>query len=747
MVTEIKAQIARPERLVPHHLSRETGKRGELADQIGQGLEAGLPQAQLDPLRTEYRRTREMEIAQAPDLDGALRRKAQEEGLEDKLEENTNYALREIQWFQNAVRTAQDLRRVIKASDDPGEMTRAAIEYSRIKRMIDEDIDAYGPSFERAYRDYIRGRVRFIRFRGVQSRIRRLENALGEPAFEGYPDDGEPNVRARSRLEALSRAQSQTEEPEADELLDSLKSIYPEESLEYKRLQEEIDRSMSSDGDSNRVLSKAEMRDEITSLQSQAENLWNDGMVQYFWKMGKWDELLRAFAEGADVLETQSTIRNLNLLHEWEQQHQRTTIGSVLVGPPGVGKTTLVRHYLELKKRGYVYIDLSEDVTRYLLYGSKAIDFRSATEQYEGLAKRIGNMDEDQFRKFIDENSVLVGGAMNLPPDEAKLVTISMLEQEFDKEAGENGNGGNVHSEAKQRVTDLAERAYRKELATEFAHLLSKNGWRDGVIVAALRRGDSIIMDEFNKNANWSLIYGLMTVKPGERWYFADNDEYINVPKTWRMYFTANIGRRHKTFAVAEALASRAEGKVMELDYPPSKEEMDVGLAAFSDAEGNFLRPTDDFAKLYYTINDLFPKVRSYIKDKPASIPISFRTIRDIGEKLVLYTDPKSGKPVYRATDKTYDEALYEVLIDSYRLYEDQTVPQEIVRLGINIGLFLDPSIEDKVLKWVSKEDYEEAKTAFAEKKEDYYDIVKKMRGVPDAPETAQIVAGQTLNF
>ena len=43
------------------------------------------------------------------------------------------------------------------------------------------------------------------------------------------------------------------------------------------------------------------------------------------------------------------------------------------------------------------------------------------------------------------------------------------------------------------------------------------------------------------------------TQKEGDN--FGDNDEPIRIPEDWRMYFTANIGKKHGGFAVAEALA------------------------------------------------------------------------------------------------------------------------------------------------------------------------------------------------
>src|SRR5207244_893183 len=107
--------------------------------------------------------------------------------------------------------------------------------------------------------------------------------------------------------------------------------------------------------------------------------------------------------------------------------------------------------------------------------------------------------------------------------------------------------------------------------------------------------------------------YGLATAVPGEKWYFADNDEYINVPDHWRMYFTANIGRQHGVYDVPQAFASRGAevGEVMKIGYPPLREELMVTLATLSDAQGNFLRSDEDLGRLSVLVKEVFPKVRA----------------------------------------------------------------------------------------------------------------------------------------
>ncbi len=666
------------------------------------------------------------ELIKAPSLEDVLRKELKDEGKEPPT--TVNLTLRAIEGFQRTVREAQDFRRVVRESRDPMDKSAAAVMYARKKEEVD-DYKKYGLSFEKAYRDYLSSRNEFTHFLIAQDQIIQLDTMLGEPSFQSLPEDSNLDEKAQSRIERSMRSASfrvhQDQFPEIEATIEALKSVYGEGSPEYQ----EMRKTLLVGTHSEKPQTKGEMLGELQDLRQQVQELWQDPMVRRFWQEREFDKLMVDFASGEDVIEMQSVIKNLNRMHEWEIQHQRTTIGGILVGPPGVGKTTLVRHYLEEKDRHFAYIDLSEDVTRYLLYGSKAVELKSPTEHFEQLATQIKMMEADDFQNFVTKNAESLQKTANLSGEEAVAVLIDQVVEQLQAGVDQNPELKSLMRDAHDKLVTLAKGAYHKELSTQFSHVVKKNGWRDGIIIAALRRGDSVILDEFNKNKNWSLIYGLLTAKPGEKWYFADNDEEIEIPLHWRMYFTANIGRKHGVFPVAEALASRAGGKVMEQDYPPTKEEMMVALVSLANAEGDFLRSKDDLAKLYVLLYNVFPGVRTAIEDKPQSIPISFRTIRDLGEKLVQYKDPKTGRLVYNPSDKTFDQGLYEVLVDPYKLYEDKTIPREIVRLATSAGLMLDDSIKDQVVGWIGAEEYDRRKKAAEEHKEDFDVIVRKIRG------------------
>jgi len=169
---------------------------------------------------------------------------------------------------------------------------------------------------------------------------------------------------------------------------------------------------------------------------------------------------------------------------------------------------------------------------------------------------------------------------------------------------------------------------------------------------------------------------------------------------------------------------------VLEITHPPAREEMQVTLAALANASGDFLLSKAEISKLFILVNDVFPKIRRFIADKTQTIPISYRTIRDLAEKLVLGRDQKTGRMVYHRTPISFDQALYDVLIESYALYEDRMVPKESASLCSVSGLLLDDSLKDRMVALIGEDPYKNHRQAHEGTQEAWDDLVKKIRGI-----------------
>lgn len=730
-----------PEKFIPYHLT-PAEQNTEAPEAEVEGLTPEEAREKRAKKHHEDYENRMSDLRKAPDLEKTLETELKEKGYE--IPPNRNLSLVFINEFRRLGGEIKTLRRTIKETTDPQEKTKALQYINETKKNIDKYL-AYGPSFEKSYREYLSYKTRYFEFTEKIQEASKLQSILEEPTFKSLPTDSKLDEQSHARLEMISRTtkvSTDTENAEdREQLAETLKYVYEEGSKEYQ----EAVNGMSTEEATEVPLTKKEVIEKVNALNQEIAEDWDDPMVRHFYAEYQLDKTLNEFAKGQDVIETPSVIHNLNKLDEWEKQHQRTTIGGVLVGPPGTGKTTLVHHYLESKDRKYVYIDLSEDVTRYLLYGSKSIDFKNPVEYYRTLAKDISELDGDKLTQFMKENIHSLQKTVGGSEDENAIFLMKQIEEELVKGCEDAPELTDKLNQAKEKFLQMTGTAYGRELSLKLAETVNKNGWKDGVVISALRRGDSILFDEFNKNKNWTLIYGLMTAKPGEKWHFSDNDEDFDIPDNWRMYFTANIGRKHGGFEVPEALASRAQGKVIEVGYAPKKEEMDFGLVALSNPDGNFLRSGEDLVKLYYTVGEFFPKIRNFIEDQKQAVPISYRTLRDLGEKLVLYKDQETGKPVYQPTNKTFDQALYEVLIETSSIYEDKKVPTEIINLAIRSGLLLDDSVRNEVISWVGEKEYEDTKGKYAGHEKDFEEVKKMILGM--SSDTSELALPEALNY
>lgn len=580
-------------------------------------------------------------------------------------------------------------------------------ECEETKRKINGflDVPPQVPQVEKALYEYIKEKQKYHHFRALESELAEITEELTHEKLVDNPGAFSASELARiSHISEEARAGADDVEVDIAAEIEMLRGL-EENDATFEKLKEKLLKRQTTP--QHKVRTKAQLRVRKEEIEKELGALWQKPRIRAFEQENQLDTLLKQVHQGAAVIETPSVIERMNTLTEWEQLHTNSTIGGVLVGEPGTGKTTALHHYLEMRGRKFVYLDLSEEVTRYMLYGTRALESKDYVGNVESLLERISMMSSDEFAQFVSEQSEKIKSTYSLKGEEAEIVAIAQLEDALKARDGSDKEKKLAH--AKTKMQEFIKRARYSEIAKQFHTTVHKNGWRDGVIIAALRRGDSVILDEFNKSRDLTAFYGLMTQKPGTDWYFEDNDERIHVPEHWRMYFTGNIGRKHGVHQVPEAVASRAQGKIMEVSVPPLKEEIIVSLALLTDASGTFLRNEEDLTRMMILVKDVLPVIRNLLKGKEGVLPVSWRTLRFITEKLLI-TKKEGGVPVTTASDKTFDDALLGVILDAYSIYEDKKLVGEIAEACTNHGLLLSSEMKNKLVpKYMSEEKWTSA--------------------------------------
>ncbi len=457
-----------------------------------------------------------------------------------------------------------------------------------------------------------------------------------------------------------------------------------------------------------------EMRE---ALSADAHELWGRREVRARWNEHVYRKLILDAKAGEAVLEIPQVIRIANTLRRWEREDGDSLVGGALVGPPGTGKSTGIEYYLEKMGRPRaIRMDMSEELTRYALFGSPEVQFESDIDRYKQLAERVASLTEEDVLNMVKEHTEKLEAALgDMSQEERAVIALATLRGKVDEiiAAGPGVADTETHAHVqalKDALANLAQREYQSELATQLADITHKNGWRDGIIIHALRQQRPLIIDEFNAAKSWTLINKLLSgTKPGESYYFTDNKEEIPIPEWWRIYFTANIGGKYGRRKVQEDMASRFGKKVIEVDYADSSDEFMVMVALICNAYTEILRDTDDVYKLGVFVNEVVPKLRAEMnKAKTPSNPISFRTYHEIGRALVTPGPAGSPRP-----STSVDRAIFESVVNPFALWVDRDLVKRLISLMMEADLLIDDEgLWDDIMRWhdISKEELQRRK-------------------------------------
>lgn len=610
-------------------------------------------------------------------------------------------------------------------------------------------------ALEIVHREFVRQRVNFVEFKMAFEQLALIEKALvhAAPATAGFvpttqkeiervaiashfevdsdaideqiptmiPEPGaetDPGVHRRSILPDLMRTfdaataqkvmgllQQSRAKKEADDSQKPKTKIGVTPREQRRRTLQEL-----------RRMSLHQLQSMREKVHAECEEFWEKPEIRNAWIEQQLAGLVAALIRGDDVLALSSTTRALNTLAQWEAEDPRCIVGGVLVGEPGVGKSTTIEDYLRLKGRKEpVRMDMSEDLTRYSLFGSVDIHAESELDRFKHLTESVAQLKDEEVLDLVRHQSDRLKETMKALSDEERTVVAFAQLQERVAELSESGEESLNPQAAllREKLRGIASKAYLSELAKRLADITNKNGWRDGTIIHALRTDRSLIVDEFNKARSWTLINKLLTSKTGEVYEFTDNNEKIPIPSDWRIYFTANIGKKYMRFPISEDLASRFRSRVMEMTSPPAIEEWFLTLATLTDASLQVVRDRTDMYKMQVLVFEAFKQIREAIRSSGASsVPISFRVIREIATKLTT----RAHGAVQPRPEMSVDKAVMQSVLSPYVQWEDRSLPRTIAQLLINNNILLDDeSIEAEVCKWsgYSKEEIQQRRERY----------------------------------
>lgn len=155
--------------------------------------------------------------------------------------------------------------------------------------------------------------------------------------------------------------------------------------------------------------------------------------------------------------------------------------------------------------------------------------------------------------------------------------------------------------EQKERLKEKIKSALNDWYAFELGKIMYGNGWRDGIILKALKEGRDVIINEYN---NFKLppdaLRQLFQTAYGGKWFFAGTGK--EYPVYSRFYFTANAGSSAEMFfydtaQITAAFESRLPPPI-EVKLPSTEEELLIIQAKLSDMNKVFLLNKEVESKL-----------------------------------------------------------------------------------------------------------------------------------------------------
>jgi len=604
-----------------------------------------------------------------------------------------------VEIFREKFRKAAVIAFLIKNAKEKGisseELKELLLHFAMAKVEVNRFVNSLGPLLELAHRRVLEKEKSYHDFLKLNKEKAKLEflaeSPLGPAAivqeiFEEEKKRAAAHLQkektTRGKLLKIAKARDFLRDSDLPKLLEdlellaTLKELSEETGMDLLLYAEELTREKEEEKIPS---SKKEVEKRLKEITSQLESLWEKDVVRYKFYQRYLENLIEQDQFGERALEIPSLIKLMNEISRWERRHTETPIGAVLIGPPGTGKSLAIEHYLathpEHKKKGPpVIIDMSQETTEFILLGGEAIEItdkaatvRMLKEMFEREkviekkleSKKITKEEEEKLRSQLESLHTQIEDLINAfqyqyVEDREEIAgikagikkkNINKLAEEAGNELLEEGKRQKFDPETMNRIIQWINGALTKWQAEELGKIMYGNGWRDGIILKALKEGRDIIINEYN---NFRLppdaLRQLFQTAYGGKWFFpGTGKEY---PVYSRIYLTANAGSSAEKFfydaaQITAPLASRLPPPI-EVELPSQEEELLIVQAKLSDTNKKFLCDKELEAKLHatqalkdvefslkynekelitYLFKTILPKLRSLVGEAPQDAP------------------------------------------------------------------------------------------------------------------------------
>lgn len=395
------------------------------------------------------------------------------------------------------------------------------------------------------------------------------------------------------------------------------------------------------------------------------DRIYTDPDVRLAMKAREHAHNSRKINSGANVIETPTVINILNGIHaKVYGRKPLDAVGMALSGPPGLGKTAILTHYIKTYLGVEpISIDIDEGQSAMTLMVRPRLAEADPAEPHLKTIRQLDDLGLEDLKAIAEK-----GGS--------RLKVAAGIED------------GDLHDEVilRRKLSALPRELLVQQLASSLTET-HKGPYTYGAIYEAMEKNVPVILNEVQWLRNPDFLHSLLTAIPAsdadadpmpsykpnrdglnghERkvkgWFFSTiTSKWVRVRENFRVFFTGNIGSEFGNQGLPPALVSRLKDRFMEMPSLPQNELVDIAWAGVSDNDGRCVLSEAEAKQLYYLLTEIVPEMDKQAREAQfgsRKIYFSMRTIEALGYAL----NPK-GRPKSETTKQSLKEALYTVFV------------------------------------------------------------------------------------